>query len=159
MSLGKREGQFRQQTVPQRQPERGRVHLVLRQFELSRADVLVSEELDLLEAHNLRAHQHLTVHPRCRTRNALLLRNFKYSHLGVPDGIGVVVHVHRFHVSFALVEIQPLDVILLPLMDVDRFRMNGGERGREVDLPDHLGPAVLFARRVDNHKIVRGHRS
>src|ERR1700723_1422933 len=55
LSLGKRERQFPQQTAPQRQPESRRVHLVLRQFELSRADVLVREELDLLEAHNLRA--------------------------------------------------------------------------------------------------------
>ncbi len=143
--------------MPERQPECRRVHLVLRQFELSRADVLVGEELDLLETHNLRAHQHVAVGPHCRTRNALLFGDFKDSHLGVPDGIRVIVHVYPFHVSFPLVEIQPLDVILLTLVEVDRFGMNGCERGREVDLSDHLGPAVLFTRRIDDHEIVGGH--
>src|SRR3989338_1867231 len=44
-----------------RQPVRRRVHLLLWQIQLSRADVLVRVELDLLEAHDARYHADFTM--------------------------------------------------------------------------------------------------
>ena len=117
--------------MPERQPERGRVHLVFGQFKFSGADVFVREELDLLEANHLRSHEHVTVDARpAGPANGLFFSDFEHANLGVADRVRVVVHIDRFHVSLALVEIQMLNVILLPLVDVDRLRMNGRERAK-----------------------------
>ena len=50
---------------------------------------------------------------------------FEHAHLRVANRVGEVIHLHRLHVRLALLEIESLDVILLPLMDVDRLRMHG----------------------------------
>jgi Low molecular weight phosphotyrosine protein phosphatase len=47
--------------------------------------------------------------------------------LAISAGTEPVDHVHPEVVE--LVEVQLLDVVLLPLVAVDRFRMDGGERG------------------------------
>ena len=54
---------------------------------------------------------------------SLLFSDFKYTNLGVADCIPEIVHIDRLHVGFALVEVQLLDVALLPLVDVDRLWM------------------------------------
>ena len=60
---------------------------------------------------------------RCRPRNSLLFSNLEYAHLRVANGIRVVVHIDALYVGFALIEIQPLHVILLALMDIDCLRV------------------------------------
>jgi hypothetical protein len=57
--------------------------------------------------------------------DGLLFSHFEHANLCVPDRIRVVVHVNRFHIGFAFVEIEIFDMVLLALVDVDRFRMNG----------------------------------
>jgi len=54
-----------------------------------------------------------------------------------------------------LVEIQAFNVVLLALVDVNRFRMDGGERGGEIYFADHLRLAILFAGRIDDDEIIR----
>jgi hypothetical protein len=43
------------------QPDAGRLHLLLRQLDLTRAHVLERAHLDLLESHHLLRHQHLAL--------------------------------------------------------------------------------------------------
>lgn len=49
--------------------------------------------------------------------------------------VGEVVNIHTLHVCLPLFEIEPLNVILLPLMNVDGLGMDGGEGRRKI----HLG--------------------
>jgi len=86
--------------------------------------------------------------------NGLLFSHFEHANLRVPDRVRVVVHVNRLHISFALVEIQMLDMVLLALVDVDRFRMHGRQCGREIDFANDLRLAFVFSRRIDDHEIV-----
>ena len=51
-------------------------------------------------------------------------RDFEHANLRIPDRVREVVDVDRLYIGFALLEIQMLDVVLLALMDVDRFRMD-----------------------------------
>ena len=100
------------------------MHLVLGHLQLARAHVLVRVELDLLEAHHLRGDVHLAV-AAARVVGGLLREGVEDLHLRVADGIRVVVHVDWPHIGFSFVEVQMLDMVLLALVDVDRFRMNG----------------------------------
>lgn len=71
--------------------------------------------------------------------------NFEDADLGVADGVGVVIHVDAFYVGFALIEIEALDVVLLALVQIDRFGMDCGESGGEIYFADHFGFAVFGA--------------
>ena len=71
--------------------------------------------------------------------------NFQHADLRVADCVGVVIHIDAFYVGFALIEIEVLDVILLALVQVDRFRMDGGEGGGKIHLADHFGLPVFGA--------------
>ena len=77
--------------------------------------------------------------------DAFFFRDFEHAHLRVADRVGVVIDVHRLHVGLALVEIELVDVILLALMKVNRFRVHGRERGGKIHFADHFGLAVLLA--------------
>jgi hypothetical protein len=59
-----------------------------------------------------------------------------------------------FHIRFALGEIQILNVVLLPLVDIDRFGMHGRECGREIYFADHLRLAIVFAASIDDDEII-----
>ena len=91
---------------------------------------------------------------RCWHSNNLFFGDFEDTNLGVANRVREVVHINWFYIGFAFVEIQMLDVVLLPLMDVDRFGMNGGERGGEIDFADHFRLASHFSRRVDDDEVV-----
>ncbi len=69
-----------------------------------------------------------------------LAAHFQHAHLRVADGVGVVVHIHALHIRFPLLEIERLDVKLLPLMKINRLGMHGCERAGEIDFADHFGP-------------------
>ena len=45
------------------------------------------------------------------------------------------------------------------LVDVDRLGMNGGKRGREIDLTYHLWLAIPFSARINDHEIVGRYRA
>ena len=128
----------------ERQPERRRVHFVFGQFELSVADVFVGEKFDFLEADHLRSNQHVAVGARglrvgAARLDALARRAFQHAHLRIANGVGVVVHIDALHVRFALLEIQRLDVELLPLVQINGLGMNRRERAREIHFADHFG--------------------
>ena len=130
------------------------MHLVLGQFEFPGAHVFVGEELDLFETYHLRSNEHVAMRASCGSGNSLFFGDFEYANLGVANRVREVIHINRFYIGFAFVEIQMLDVVLLPLMDVDRLRMDGGERGGEIDFADHFRVASGFSRRVDDDEVV-----
>ena len=70
-----------------------------------------------------------------RVRDSLFFGDGKNAHLRVADRVRVVIHIHRFHVSLALIEIQPLDVVLLTLMKVNRLRVHRGKRAEKSTSP------------------------
>ena len=86
-------------------------------------------------------------------------RDFKHPDLGVADGVGEVVHVDALYVGFAVIEIEPLDVVLLSLVNVDRLGMNGGESGREIHFANDLRLSILSAGDIDNDEIVGRYRA
>src|SRR5579863_4058990 len=91
---------------------------------------------------------------RCWSGNGLFFGDFEYANLGVTNRVREVVDIDRLDVGFALVKIQMLNVVLLPLMDVDRFRMHGCERRREIDFADHVRLTPVFAGRIDDDEVV-----
>src|SRR5215471_5611452 len=119
------------------------MHLVLGQLKLSRAHVLIGEELYLFEAYDLRPDEHIAMRASRGTSDGLFFGDFEDANLGVADRVGEVIHVNWFHIGLALIKIQMLNVVLLSLVDVDRFRMDGRERRREIDFPDHLRLASI----------------
>src|SRR5207248_6890810 len=108
---------------------------------------------DLLETHDLRSNEHVAMCASSRTTNALLFSDFEHPHLRIADRVREVVHVDRLHVGFALFEVQMLDMVLLALVDVYRFRMDGSERRREIDFADHLRLAPTFTSRIDDDEV------
>ena len=93
-----------------------------------------------------------------RPRHALHFRDFQHAHLRVTDRVREVIHVHALHIGLALLELKPLHVILLPLMDINRLRMHSRERRRKIHLADHFRLALALPGRINDHKIIRGHR-
>ena len=130
------------------------MHFVFREFEFSVADVFIGEEFDFLEADHLRADEHVAVGARRGSRDAFFFRDFEHADLRVADRVRVVIDVHRLDVRLALVEIEMVDVILLALVEVNRFGMDGRERGGKIDFADHFRLAVLLARSIDDDEIV-----
>ena len=131
------------------------MHLVFGQLELARADVFVGKEFDFLEADHLRAHQNVAVRAIRGRGEMRFLADFEHTHLGVADGVSEVVHVHALHVGLALVEVQPLDVVLLSLVEINCFGMDGGERAGEIYLTDYL----RLVRDVDDDEVVGSDRA
>src|SRR5215469_16102363 len=83
----------------------GRVHLVFRQFKFPGTDVFIGEEFDLLEANDLRSHQHIAVRPSRRSLNGLLVSNLEYPNLCVADRVCEIIHADRLYVCLSLVEV------------------------------------------------------
>src|SRR5439155_4335326 len=117
-------------------------------------DVLVGKELDFLESYDLRPYEHVAMCASSRTTNRLFFSNFEHADLRIANRVREVVHLDRLHIGFALFEIQMLDMVLLALVDVDRFRMDCGERRREIDLADHVRLTSVFASRIDDDEVV-----
>ena len=129
------------------QPVAGRVHLLLRQVEFARADVLVRVELDLLEADDARRDVHVTVGGHGSLAAG---RHVEHRDLRVRDGVGVVVAVDGAHVGLAALEVERLHLEEPPFHDVDRLRMQRGRAAVEVRLAEHL----RSGRDVDHHEVV-----
>ena len=90
---------------------------------------------------------------RRAARDGLLLEAVEDLHLGVGDGVGVVVDLRLAHVGAALLVVVLLHEERAPLEDVDRLLVQGGGRAVEV----HLGDDPRLARDVLDHEVVRGH--
>ena len=134
-----------------RQPVAGRVHLLLGQVELARADVLIRVELDLLEAHDPRRHVYVAV----RSHLPGALRGVEHRHLRVRNRCRVVVALHVAHERLAVVVVERLHLIEAALHDVDGLGVQGGRPAREVGFADHLGPGAD----VDDDEVVRRDRA
>ena len=101
------------------------MHLVLRHHQVARAHVLIGPELDLLEAHHLRGHVHLAV-AAARPGPGLFLEDVEDLHLGVGDGVGVVVDLGLAHVHPAFLVVVLLHEVRLALEDVDGLLVDHG---------------------------------
>lgn len=82
-----------------------------------------------------------------------------FDDLGVADRIGEIIHVYAPHVSLALFEVQLIDVVLLALMEVNGFGVDGREGGGEIYFADYLRLAATVSSGIDNDEIVRGNRA
>jgi len=60
--------------------------------------------------------------------------DFEDADLRVADGIGVVVHVHAFHIGLAFREVEMFDVMLLPAVNVNGFFVEEYQRARKIPL-------------------------
>src|SRR5580700_9004091 len=80
---------------------------------------------------------------------------FENAHLRVSDGIGVVIGVHLFYISLALFEVEMLDVILLPAVNVDGFLVKKNERAGKIYFADD----IRRASDIDDDEIVAGDRA
>jgi hypothetical protein len=70
-------------------------------------------------------------------------------------GLGVVVDVDAPDIRLALVPVEPVDVELGRLVEVDRVLVDGGLGAEQVHLADHPRPV---RRRVDDHDVLAGGR-
>ena len=137
------------------------MHFIFGQIEFAIADRFVGEELDFLEAHNLRTDQDIPMRmgggggQGRRGASGFGSGNFEHAHLCVADRIGVIVHVHSLHVGLALFEVEVLDIVLLAGVQVDGFLVHENERTREVNFAND----IRFTGDVDDHEIVAGDRT
>ena len=77
----------------------------------------------------------------------------QYLYFCVSDRIRKVIRVHPLHVSPTLGDIELMHIVLLPLMQIDRFLMKRRKRAGVVHLSDNTGRTAGF----DNDKIVGAH--
>ena len=136
------------------EPERRRVHLLFRQIEIARADVLVGVELDLLESHHARDDVHLAMR-RGKRILPRLRKGIDWRHLGVRDCRRVIVAVDLAHERLTALEVEPLHLIQLRLDDVDSPRVERGWPAREIGFANH----ARLVGGVDDDEIVGGDRS
>ncbi len=135
-------------------PVRRGVHFVFGELELAVANVLIGEKFYFLEAHDLRADQDVAVRPRIRVSGAFgsfgRPRGFENAHLRVADRVGVVIDVYLLDISFAFFEVEMLDVVLLPAVNVNGFFVKKNQRAREI----HFADDVWRPRDIDDDEVV-----
>ena len=93
--------------------------------------------------------------PRCRSPaggGIGLVEDLEHLERDAEVGIGVVVDVRPGDVGLALLPVEPIDVVLDALVDVDRLLVDEERRREEVDLAED---AVPVAGRVDDHDVLR----
>src|SRR5665213_2808217 len=108
------------------QPEGGRMHFLFGHGEVSRANVFAGIKPELLETDNLAVHPRFAMQTVGIFNNSALLEFRQDSYLGVIDRVRIVIAIHSFHVSLALLVIEAFDVELLRLMQVNRLLMERG---------------------------------
>ncbi len=94
------------------------MHLLLGKIQLAGADIFVRVKLNLLEPNHARNDVNLTVRAVGVARELVDRRDPR-----VGNRIGVIVAVDRTHVRFTPFEVQPFNLILPGLDDVDRLGM------------------------------------
>ena len=118
-------------------PVGGGVHLLGGQINLAPADVLAGQHPDLLVDGGGKRQAHLTVAllQRCAAVPSLVLED---GHVEAQVGIGVVVHVDPLGVGALLVPVKFDDMVLLPLMHVNRVLMHEHRRAEGIAFAEHL---------------------
>ena len=117
------------------------MHLVFGKLKLAVPNIFISEKFYFLEPYHLRADENVAARMRIRRISHGCgegLGLFEYADLRVADGVGVVVDVHSFDIGLALLEIEMLDVVLLPAVDVDGFFVQENQRARKVYFADDV---------------------
>ena len=109
-------------------------------------------QLDLLVDGGQGGDDDLTVR-LLASRQALRLELVDHPHLHGQAGLGVVVHVHGSGVGLLALPVEPVDLILLTLVDVDGVFVDRGGGAEAVHLTDDSG---FPSRGVDNHEVVPG---
>ena len=92
------------------------MHFLGRQIKVSRSDVFHCEEFEFLEAHHLMRHMDFAV-----IVVAVGFHGFKDLYFRVGNGVGEIVGVDHPNVGAPLWDIQLAYVVLLALMQVNRF--------------------------------------
>ena len=133
------------------QPVGGRLELELGQVDRAPADVLVGQELELLVERDEAGDHHLAVDPAAAGRRRLG-EHVERLERHRPVGVGVVVDVDPVDVRLALVPLEPVDVVLDRLVDVDRVLVDEHLGPEQVDLAED--PRAV-RRRVDDHDVLR----
>ena len=133
-------------------PQRGGMHLLVRQFDVAVADVLVGVVADLLVAGDPAYQVHLAVSGH-RVRGAGLREALENSQPAVVDGLGVVIGTGRAHEGLASLPVESLDLPCARLDQVDGALVEGHRRAAVVDFGEHLLAAVGD---VDDHEVALG---
>ena len=133
-----------------RQPVGGRLELDLGEVDPAPAEVLVGDELELLVDRRQAGDHHLAVDPpaACDRRFGEDVERLERDR---PVRLGVVVDVDPRDVRLALIPIEPVDVELGRLMEVDRVLVDERLGGEQVDFADHVR---AVGRRVDDHDVL-----
>src|SRR5229473_7972785 len=79
--------------------------------------------------------------------------DFEDADLSVADGVGVVVDVDALDVGLAFLEVEMLDVELLPAVKVDGFFVDEHQRAGEIDFAND----IWRAGDVEDHELVAGY--
>ena len=115
------------------------------------ADVLVGHELELLEErHEARDHDLAVDAPTASGRG--IGKDVEGLERHRPIGVRVVVDVDAMDVRLPLVPLEPIDVVLDRLVDVDGPLVDEDLGGEEVDLAEDPRPV---RRGVDDHDVLR----
>ena len=127
------------------QPVRGRLELELGQVDGAPADVLVGDELELLEERHEARDHHLAVDPPPAGRRRLGEHVERLERHG-PVRVRVVVDVDPVDVGLPLAPVEPVDVVLDRLVDVDRALVDEDLGREQVHLAEHPRPVRASCR-------------
>ena len=146
----------------EREPPGRRVQLHLGQVDAAPAEVLVGIELQLLVDRGDAADHDLAVLARreamAATRSVEMRGRLEHLERLERDGqlrLRVVVGVDRTDVGLALVPVEPVDVVLARLVQVDRVLVDIGPRREQVDLAEDARPVGPV---VDDEDVLGGRR-
>jgi hypothetical protein len=126
------------------------VQRLLGEVDRPRPEVLVGVEADLLEDMGAARDLDLALRPAHPGRG-LAGERLEDLDLNGEVGVGVVVDLNRSHVGLLLVPVQPFDVVLRAVLEVDRLVVQEDRRRELISLSDHLGPRPGD---VDDHDVV-----
>ncbi len=112
--------------------------------------------LELLEHGHLPGDHHLAPLSLPGRRCIGLVGDLEHLERDPEVGIGVVVDVRPGDVGLALVPVQAVDVVLDPLVDVDRLLVDEERGGEEVDLTQD---PVAIAGGIDDDHVLRRARA
>ncbi len=127
------------------------------------ADVLVRVHRELLVDRGERAHEDLAVREIEAARGHMPIEFVDDADAYGELRLRVVVDLYLTHVRLCVVPVQPLDLELLRLVEIDRLLVEQHLRGEPVDLADHPRLAVVILgadrarcrpRRVDDDNVV-----
>ncbi len=141
--------------VAHRQPIGGRLELDLGQVDAAPAEVLVGPELQLL-VDGCQARDHHFAVPSLAAGHAFGREDVERLERHREIGLGVVVGVDTPDVGLALVPVEPVDMELGRLVEVDRILVDECLGRKQVHFADDPWP---IRRRIDDDHVLLGRRA